>query len=79
MENISFISRQHLTENQSVSEHSHRCWEVFFYNTCSGVSKIGNEEFPFRNNSFAVIPPDCPPQRTALRNRLADLCRIFHR
>lgn len=60
MENISFISRQHLTENQSVSEHSHRCWEVVFYNTCSGVSKIGNEEFPFRNNSFAVIPPDCP-------------------
>ena len=60
MENISFISRQHLTENQSVSEHSHRCWEVFFYNTCSGVSEIGNEEFPFRNNSFAVIPPDCP-------------------
>lgn len=60
MENISFISRQHLTENQSVSEHSHRCWEVFFYNTCSGVSKIGNEEFPFRSNSFAVIPPDCP-------------------
>lgn len=60
MENISFISRQHLTENQSVFEHSHRCWEVVFYNTCSGVSKIGNEEFPFRNNSFAVIPPDCP-------------------
>ena len=60
MENISFISRQHLTENQSVSEHSHRCWEVVFYNTCSGVSEIGNEEFPFRNNSFAVIPPDCP-------------------
>ena len=60
MKKIIFISRQHLTANQFVSEHSHQCWEVVSYRSCSGTSKIGSQEYPFGRNSFAVIPPDCP-------------------
>ena len=60
MENISFVTRQHLTENQFVTEHSHRCWELVFYHTCSGISKIGDTQFLFGKNTFAIIPPNCP-------------------
>lgn len=60
MEKIAFITHQHMVENQFVPDHTHDCWELVFYHSCAGVSKIGDTEFEFNKNTFAVIPPHSP-------------------
>lgn len=40
-----------------ISMHRHRCYEIVYYATGTGSTRIGGTEFQYERNMYAIIPP----------------------
>ena len=54
-------------KGHTVGMHSHDCYELVYYKSCEGNSRIGGTDYPFFNNTFALLPPGCPHDETHLQ------------
>lgn len=52
-----FIMNQNNPLPYKVTTHVHDCYELVYYITGSGISKINNAEHPYTDNTFCIIPP----------------------
>lgn len=55
---FSFMYKEKRWTGLTVTPHKHSCFEVVFYLSGSGVTKIGDKEYKFNNNTVAIITPE---------------------
>lgn len=60
MASIIFLFSSTKQKDQTIASHMHNCWELVFYESCSGETRIGSKRYSFFPNSFALIPPHTP-------------------
>ncbi len=48
---------KHSTEHNAFAVHRHTCYEIVYFLSGKGEAHIGGERYPFRPNSFCIIPP----------------------
>lgn len=54
---LEFLFRTVRAERESVASHSHRCYELVYYGSGDGSTRIGDREYSFRRGEYAIIRP----------------------
>jgi AraC family transcriptional activator of pobA len=57
--NLNFYFKRVDNESFQIPFHSHKCYELVYYNTGSGHCLIDGTSFSYEKNEFVLIPPDC--------------------
>lgn len=57
---IKYYSGEPVPAPYSVETHHHAHWEIVYYKTGTGISKILNDELYYTPNSYVIIPPFTP-------------------
>ncbi len=55
-------------KGHTVGMHLHDCYELVYYKSGEGVSRIDGTEYRFFDNTFALLPPNCPHDETHFQN-----------
>ena len=58
MSAIVFLFSSEKKKNQYIASHSHSCWELVWYENGDGETVIGEKQYAFSKNTFALIPPN---------------------
>lgn len=56
--NLCFSMNHHNVVDYFVDYHTHDCYEIVYYISGTGVSKIRDTEYEYNDYSFCVIPPN---------------------
>ena len=64
MNHLCFYYSTDRKKDESINVHTHSCWEIVYYKSCAGKTDIGGIEYHFRENTFAILPPQVPHNET---------------
>lgn len=54
---LDFIFKIRRDPNTYISKHRHRCYEIVYYATGTGLTRLGDIQYRYEKNMYAVIPP----------------------
>lgn len=57
MNQLDFLFFSKRLTNKYIPKHSHECYELIYYFQGQGNTRIGNDEYHFQKNMFALISP----------------------
>ena len=57
---IRFFNRLSKTADSRVTVHEHQCYELVYYQSAFGTTKIGSRKYPIGPQTVALIPPHTP-------------------
>lgn len=60
MDPLCFYYSATRAKNEVIVPHTHSCWEFVYYKSCVGKTDINGAEYDFDENTFAILPPECP-------------------
>ena len=60
MTTLDFLFRVEHRAGKTVPTHLHRCCELVYYVSGRGHTRIGSNDIPFENGTFALIRPHTP-------------------
>ena len=61
---LAYIAQNSKAKNEHVVKHTHQCYEIVYYRSGSGTTKIGGTLYAFSSGDIAVIPPNTPHDET---------------
>lgn len=55
---LKFCVRQEFEKTFFIKPHNHPCYELVYYEEGAGIVEIDGVEFPFKKDTFCLIPPE---------------------
>lgn len=56
-ETLQFLFRTVRAKGEAVAPHSHHCYELVYYGSGEGSTRIGDRDYSFRRGEYAVVKP----------------------